>query len=1158
MARFIMLINCLFLMNLLCYFMFPVSAIPTPQDTQKNDKIIPTTNTDVSSPSKIPSNRLLFTGGHWFNEPDMITFFVRMDESVNIDTIPSTYLIIGNSERILMSSHLNNVSGIGLIRTVSFPRDGHCREYHFETLQFGNVNRWPKNNDLLTVEGDRCLMPINEGLAWFICIVDLSIAFAYYTIPFQLMYFMRKAPKLPFPLVFGLFCAFIILCGTTHIVASWMAWYQTHVLSAVIKVICAIVSLFTAGALTVIIPKALDLPMKAVQYKDEIAVRLITESNLRDENQTMADFRRITHAIRATLSKEIIYHNTAFQLCGILEADRCQIFTSKSIKAKFEGWRCAQDYVDGSESPLNVNSQLNPECSIIYSTIEKRAATILGLDDKEFANLYLEGDYQNINKIILVPIAISENENGIIVIQNWDQVEYLTQEKWENTRTFLTDLSEQISIALSQASLIEQDKIRIHQLAEQNEALIQARKEASAIQAHREFLAVMSHEMRTPLYAIFALTSMLLEMPYLSHQEMSEMRDMLEIIKKSGDMLITIINNVLDFSKYEEEQLHLERVPFCVHEAVETSLDIVSLQGQETSRPRINYVIDKNVPYNVIGDMTRFRQIIVNLLSNACKFTNADGDVMITVCSEFVEKNNTKKIRIKAEVTDTGIGISKEVLPKLFEKFSQADASITRKYGGTGLGLAIVRKLVKLMNGDITVEQNTSASSGTKMIFYVDLDVDPNSPTCPSLSPFLRQKSLSILEKHENNKIGLKQILNRCGLQRSPKFFTSLKQIIEDVDFFKGHIDAIIIDFQLLVENNEIEFLKNGIKDKLLKIPILILVNPSLQRSIKSFKIEGDNVIFSSLPVKFKPMLSFLEWNLREEDENSTLVMTESIGTNNEGSIMHYSCNDLSSSPDEYYSDITSKQRRISLSSNERPGYNRKNSASTTNLPTLSLVNKSSESENSPKIGSHAIRRTATLPVSFDMSNFETISNDNTSVIPSECLRFGNVETDIPKLKVLVVEDNVINQMVTSRILEKLNQKCEIAGSGKTAISKCEEKDYDVIFMDIMMADMDGFQTTEQIRSISQDLRRPWIIALTANALWYDRFRCIESGMNDFVSKPAKKEDIREALMRYLTRNSATATKNNNQQPHQSHQSRPSLSTSTSSTNVNGGYGSKI
>src|ERR1044071_370068 len=140
----------------------------------------------------------------------------------------------------------------------------------------------------------------------------------------------------------------------------------------------------------------------------------------------------------------------------------------------------------------------------------------------------------------------------------------------------------------------------------------------------------MSHEMRTPLYAIFALTSMLLEMPHLSTYEMTEMRDMLEIIKKSGDMLIAIINNVLDFSKYEEEQLHLERVPFCVQEAVETSLDIVSLQGQETTRPRINYMVDHDVPYNVVGDMTRFRQIIVNLLSNACKFTKICRNLVIS------------------------------------------------------------------------------------------------------------------------------------------------------------------------------------------------------------------------------------------------------------------------------------------------------------------------------------------------------------------------------------------------------------------------------------------------------------------------------------------------------------------------------------------------
>ncbi|RIA97634.1 hypothetical protein C1645_813877, partial [Glomus cerebriforme] len=663
--------------------MFPISAIPIPE-AQNNDTIIPS---NINPSSKISSNNLLFTGGHWFNEPNTITFFIRTDdfgdESSNLSDLPNTYLVL-DGERISMLSQFNHVEGIGLIRTVSFPRNGRCREYHFETLQFGNVNRWPKNNDLLTIEGDRCLMPISEGLAWFICVVDLSIAFAYYTIPFQLMYFMRKAPRLPFPWVFGLFCAFIILCGTTHIVASWMAWYQTYVLSAVIKVICAFISLFTAGALTVIIPKALELPLLAAQYEDEIFEKLLTEKSLRDENQFMANFRRVTHAIRATLSKEIIYHNTASQICGILDADRCQIFTSKT---NVEGWKCVQDFINGSDSPLNVNNQLNPENNIFYSIIENRKAILLGITDKEISNLYLEGNYNNIVKIILVPITISDNENGIIIIQNWDTVnkdEYRSHGKWtQSTLIFLTDLAEQISIALAQATLIEQDKVRIHQLAEQNEALIQARKEASAIQAHREFLAVMSHEMRTPLYAIFALTSMLLEMPHLSHQEMTEMRDMLEIIKKSGDMLIAIINNVLDFSKYEEEQLHLERVPFCVQEAVETSLDIVALQGQEATRPRINFVMDKSVPYNVVGDMTRFRQIIVNLLSNACKFTQADGDVVITVSSEFIETNNVKKIRVKVEVTDTGIGISKEVLPKLFEKFSQADASITRRYGGT-------------------------------------------------------------------------------------------------------------------------------------------------------------------------------------------------------------------------------------------------------------------------------------------------------------------------------------------------------------------------------------------------------------------------------------------------------------------------------------------
>ncbi|CAG8442006.1 1439_t:CDS:10 [Funneliformis caledonium] len=1086
MAQCLMLFfNGLLLMPLLCYIMFAgtmsVSAMPTSQ----NDD-----TTSLTYATKKSLNELEFTGGHWFSEPNLITFFIRTEGSGKVDDnfiIPDSYLIL-SGERFLMPSQLNYSEGVGLIRTVSLPRNKNCRDYHFEMFQFDNINRWPKNNELLTIEGDRCLMPLSEGLAVFLCIIDLSIAFAYYTIPVQLMYFMRKAPRLPFPSVFGLFSAFIILCGTTHIVASWMPWHQTYVLSAVIKVITAVISLSTAAALTVIIPKALELPLLAAQFEDELNQTLLVQKSLIDENQIMSNFRRVTHAIRATLSKEVIYHNTASEVCGIFDSDRCQIFISKT-----RGWRIVQDYIRSEHKyHKNINVQLNPDSSTINYAMEEGKPLLLGPNDTELYDLYLDGTYKNIDRVILVPIKMSDNESGIIVIQRWNntaQVEFKSHKEWtqntQNNLIFLADLAEQISIALAQATLIEQDKIRIYQLAEQNDALIQAKKEASAIQAHREFLAVMSHEMRTPLYAIFALTSMLLEMPHLSNQEMTEMRDMLEIIKKSGDMLIAIINNVLDFSKYEEEQLHLEHVPFCVQEAVENSLDIVSLQGQESTRPRINYMIDNTVPCNVVGDMTRFRQIIVNLLSNACKFTQRDGDVVLSIESEYIERQNVKKVKIRGEVTDTGIGISKEVLPKLFEKFSQADASITRRYGGTGLGLAIVRKLVKLMNGEIRVEPNTSANSGTKMIFCVELDIDPNSPSYPSLSPFFRQKSIFILEKHESNETGLVKLLDRCGLQRSPKVITSLKQITED-----EHLDALIINFQLLVENNEVEMLKH---ERWSAIPIMVLVNnKSLQRSNK-YKLDGDNLLFSSLPVKFKSMLKFLEGESGNNEENSNVMGTMTgeerplidLSKDNENQDQVQSKGSLSSNGQSKSSGPGEHLRQFILTTSP--------SSSVSNLSTT-FTTKSSGSEksspiNTPKRSFTSSPRTLTTnsPTAATASHNDTTTTTAISplLLPYEDLdidlngKFGTIDAEIPKLDVLIVEDNVINQMVTSRILGKLNQSCDIAGDGKAAISKCENKDYDVIFMDISMADMDGFQTTESIRNIFQDMRRPWIIALT-------------------------------------------------------------------------------
>ncbi|CAH1758329.1 3325_t:CDS:2 [Entrophospora sp. SA101] len=440
----------------------------------------------------------IFTGGHWFTGPNMITFFIRFENNQNqlnfdLSSI-DTFLVLGN-EKVLMNGDMNVFNDHGLFTTVSMPRIDHCRSYYFELFTFdGSYDRWPKKNVLYTIEGGRCLMPLNESLAWFLFIVDLSIAFSYYTIPVQLIYFIRKAPKLPFPLVFTLFSAFIILCGTTHIVSAWMPWNQNYTLSAIIKVFCSIISLVTAGALLVIIPKALELPLLAAQYKDEISERLLSERYLRNENQTMSNFRRVIHAIRATLSKNVIYHNTVSQLCGILDADRCQIFI---MKTRVGCWECVQDYFNpnqiAQQNYNTTNSQLNPNSLMVRTVFKDNIVTLLNFRDTELYDLYINGKYNNLDRTILVPIPMPENEFGIIVLQRWKVANFVkehSREDWtSNTLTFLADLSEQISIALVQSNLIEQDKARINQLAEKNKALELARKEASAIHAHREFLA---------------------------------------------------------------------------------------------------------------------------------------------------------------------------------------------------------------------------------------------------------------------------------------------------------------------------------------------------------------------------------------------------------------------------------------------------------------------------------------------------------------------------------------------------------------------------------------------------------------------------------------------------------------------------------------------